>query len=751
MFEHDATTFEIGQARLRLRDGLRFTLHQDAKRPWYLVEDDVTGQFYRIGLPEYTLLSVLDGVKSLAAAVAETSALLGGQAFGEREAAHLCRWVIESGLAETDASKASTRVAEKQENATRQQRLMWLNPISLKFPLFNPDPMVATLNRAVGWLVSWPVGIVWFAIVTLSAFLMWANWDLMVANRIQAFGSHDLFWIILAWVGLKGLHETSHALVCKRFGGDVPQFGILLLLLIPMPFVDVTSSWRFTNKFQRILTSAAGMIVELFVAAVAVLVWHFADPGPIRYHAENIIFVATVGTVLFNANPLMRFDGYYILADWLEIPNLYQHGRQYVKGLAKAAFFAAPMPTLVESGSRARTIMIYGFASTIWFFVITVSLMVAACGLLEGFGLILALIGAAMWFGIPLYRFVQTLLDPEQSALIDKRRLACASGLTVIVLLFLGWVLPAPSVFTAPIVFDYERHAEIRAQVPGFLTELRVNDGDQVQAGQVLAVLEDPALNVDYKTAGVNLREARLRASARQHEGDVAGWQNEQETLAAIQKRLDELGQLIASLQVRAPHDGVVLTSDLASTIGTYVNSGQTILEIGDPDNKHAIAMLRQSDSKWLNRNKATCAMLSVDGGYRQNHESRVEKVQPRTQDYVPHPAFAASLGGVLAVIDRNQVDDSNRASSGMVAGSSERKFQGGQLMGAASLQYRDLKLTHPRVRVDLALDQEACRQVSCGQTGTAYFRDRNESLGSYLFNNAILWLRHNLTKSHGI
>ena len=124
------------------------------------------------------------------------------------------------------------------------------------------------------------------------------------------------------WVVLKLIHELAHSLVCKKYGGRVASCGILVLLMIPMPYVDVTSSWRFENKWKRILTSAAGMLSEVFVAAIACYVWANSQPGPIQYHAGNVIITASLHTLLFNINPLMRFDGYYMLADWLEIPNL---------------------------------------------------------------------------------------------------------------------------------------------------------------------------------------------------------------------------------------------------------------------------------------------------------------------------------------------------------------------------------------------------------------------------------------------
>ena len=756
MFTHDATTFEIGQARLRLRDGLRFTLHQNASLPWFLIEDEISGQYFRVGLPEYTLLSVLDGKKSLSEAVAETSALLGGQAFGERQVANLCRWVIESGLAETDASRASRRIEEKRKKELTQKRISWLNPISFKFPLFNPDAYLTQLHRLTGWMFTVPAAIICSIMIIVAAVLLFAHWDEIFYQRIQTFSSNDFLWIVVSWVALRAIHETAHGLTCKNFGGEVPQTGILLLLLLPLPYVDVTSSWRFGSKYQRILTAAAGMMVELFVAAIAIFIWYQAEPGAIRYHAENVIFVATIGSILFNANPLMRFDGYYILADFVEIPNLYQNGRQYVKQWMKWAFLATAKPKLIESGRRARMIKVYGFLSTIWFFLITVSLMLGAAGLLDGIGLIVALVGAFLWFGIPIIRFVKMFLrsNEEQIEPINRVRFLWMSTACVVALLLAGWLLPGPSVFTAPVVIEYETQTDVRSEVSGFLKEISVDAGMMVAAGDVIARLENRELELEQKSITVNIREAELRAVTRLNASEIAAWQVEQESLDALNKRLTELNEQLEMLTVLAPHSGVVLSSELDSKAGTFIRPGDSIMEIGVPSRKRAIAMVKQSDSVWLREKKLKQIRADVEilGTWKETTIGIVDSMQPRAQDHVPHPALAATYGGPLSVIERSQVDESESVTTGMVRGTGrQRRGLGGELIDKANEPYSNLKLVTPRVKVALKLDQESRDRLAPGQIGYAHFRSRNQSLGPYFVSNIYNWFRTRITKTHGI
>ena len=305
-------TFQFGQAKLKSRDSLRFTMRQTAGDVTYIVENEATAKFFQIGLPQYTFLSLLNGHRTVAQALMQTATILRINALDEQEAANLCKWAIESGLVESEKSRNVSR-KERAEKVAMQQSASLLNPITLKMPLFNPDSIIETMTRYLGWLVSSGGLMLWVIVCVMGFFELMKNWDAFVLNRVSSFSADDILWFGVTWLALKLLHETAHGVACKKFGGQVHSCGMLLLLLIPLPYVDVTSSWRFINKWQRIIVAAAGMMVEVFVAAIACMVWVAAEPGPLKYHAGNIIITATLHTLLFNANPLMKFDGYYML------------------------------------------------------------------------------------------------------------------------------------------------------------------------------------------------------------------------------------------------------------------------------------------------------------------------------------------------------------------------------------------------------------------------------------------------------
>ena len=280
---------------------------------------------------------------------------------------------------------------------------------------------------------------------------------------------------------------------------------MLLLLLIPLPYVDVTSSWRFINKWHRILVAAAGMMVEVFVAAIACVVWVSAEPGPLKYHAGNIIITATLHTLIFNANPLMKFDGYYMLSDFLEIPNLATRGRSYLKSVFKWLYFGNKPKPITDVGVRGVIVKAYGFLAMAWFFSISLGLSLAASSMFEGFGLLVAVVGMILWFGIPVIKFAKFVLLGSKTEEPNRIWFAAAMSITCVLIGAFLFACPSPSVVSAPIVIDFEELSIVRAEAAGFAQTIHVVDGQKVEAGQLLITMENRDLKTELESLWVCL------------------------------------------------------------------------------------------------------------------------------------------------------------------------------------------------------------------------------------------------------
>ena len=720
-------TFEFSQARLQLKDALRFTLRQNGDAIDYLVEDEVTGRFFRVGLAQYAFLTMLDGRRTVSTALMKAATLLREHAIDESEAANLCKWAIESGLIESETGNSSARRLEQHEQMQKQKMVSYLNPMMVRIPLFNPDPIVTVVSRFVGFLVS-PAGAVIWLTVCIYGFLMLAqNWSEFINDRVNSFGAMDIVWIALTWCVLKLVHELAHSVVCKQFGGRVQSCGILLLLMIPMPFVDVTSSWRMESKWKRILISAAGMMCEVFIAAIACWIWVKSEPGPLQYHAGNVIISATLHTLLFNINPLMKFDGYFMLADWLEIPNLAVHGRAWLKGIFKWAYFGNKPAKLKETGFRGLAVRAYGVLAMAWFFSIAIGLSLAASGLIEGFGLVVAIIGLIMWAGIPLFKLVKYFSVGTKTERPNRLWFASAMTLTLLLAACFFYFCPSPTVVSAPIVIDYEPLHIVRSKSKGFVGDIHVRDGQAVEEGQLLVTLTNPELKHDHKSLLIDIRISKLRFNTFYNQGEISQAQLEERSLESMLKREAELSSRIAELEIYAPSSGSVLARDLDAQTGQYLEPGDEILSIATAGEIHAVALTRQDDIEWVAENPESEIELRIWGRHqRELLKGRVKHINPRARDDLPHEAFSASVGGPLAVVPRSQVEDDDS-------------------------EENDMMLSQPRVPVEIELEPFDRETLVAGQTGELIVRSRKQNMGGYLAHNLIRFIRENNFRTHGL
>ncbi len=734
----DDSTFEIGNTRLRLKDGLSFSLNHSGDTPWYLIEDETAGKFFRVGLAEYTLLSLLDGKRTLSDALAIAVSVLGDTTLDDTQGARICNWMIDSGLAHTTASETSERILLKQEKGRFSKNIQRINPISIQVPLFNPDSLMTNANRAFGWMISWFGFAVWLLVCTFGLVQLAIHWHEFSKERFQSFSQNDFFWIMGSWLIIKSFHEFSHALMCKRFGGRVGVFGLMFLLFIPLPFVDVTSSWKFESKYQKILTSAAGMMCELFIASIAVFIWASSEPGPVRFHMGNLIIVASAHTLLFNANPLMRFDGYYILSDWMDLPNLYTHGRQFVVAISKR-FFLGTKTKLPEIAHRPMFVRAYGIGSMVWTILLSCSLLLAAFSLFEGIGLIVAAIGAGFWVLWPAYKLIKFLSVGSLTERPNRKHFVRVVCTIVAAACVFGYGLPAPSVVQAPFVIDYDNLQIIRAEAPGFVRQILVKENQAVQADEILVLLENPDLQAELKQVQLQIEESELRGRGYKGSENIAGWMMEQQNYNALKERESELQALLQNLTIRAAVNGHVVTRDLSSMIGSYIEKGSEIISVADDRAKKAIALVDQKDALFLQDIQAKQARLDVFGTFWSRYRGQVRECEPRARDEVPHDAFSASNGGPLAVLPRSQVES--------MSDQNARSDKNSIISGERS----QWKLAEPRVQVTIDFEAKASEHLKSGQTGLAYLSVRNQSMGEYLSGNLSRWVSNRVKRTHGL
>ncbi len=448
----------------------------------------------------------------------------------------------------------------------RRQKLVQtiLNPFFIRFPGINPQWLLSVVNSTAGWLFSKP------AVLTSVAIIAWSLITLgirrqevtaQLAEFSQFFGWPNLLYLWLTLGVTKIVHEIGHGLACIRFGRQCSSIGLALLVFSPTLYCDATDSWMLRSKWQRILVSSAGMYAEVLLASLAILTWAALNDGLLRHLCMNVFLVSTVTTVLFNANPLIRFDGYYILADALEIPNLRQKATQLLNRWLAWAFAAEQQPDRQLPATGRFWFVVYALASSVYRWLIVLGIFAFLVNVLKPYrlqslGIGWAVVsGCLMLFGVG--RSLWKAITMKTGHPRNKRRLlitvAVIAGLVIAIL-----QIPVPFVVASPFVVRARVEESAFVVEPGAVDSIHCAAGQRVLAGEPLLTLSNPDL-IDYQhqlTTELEITQSTVqtaRAASDHHQVVLQRQKADQ-----LRRELDETNQRLRELIVRAPIDGRV-------------------------------------------------------------------------------------------------------------------------------------------------------------------------------------------------
>ena len=351
-----------------------------------------------------------------------TLAKHGDAAPTQNEVIQLPSQLYNANLLSADAAPETEQLLRRgRERLKKKATQQAIGIMYFRIRIFNPDRMLAWIEPVLRPILNRVGFIAWCALIITALVMLLPNWQALTEGFGSTIAPSNWPWLIVVFIVTKAIHETGHGVICKRFGGHIPEFGFMLLVLFPAPYVDASSAWAFDNKWRRIAVGAGGMIFELAVAAVAAFVWLSTQDGSLtKQIAYNVIFTASVSTILFNANPLMRFDGYYILSDLLEVPNLMQRSTNLLKYYFKRYAFGMEneVPPTTLPGEYA-ILLTYGILALAYRVFLFISITLYVMGKMFALGLVLAIWTAAMWFFLPVGKLTHWLASSPQ--LVEKR------------------------------------------------------------------------------------------------------------------------------------------------------------------------------------------------------------------------------------------------------------------------------------------------------------------------------------------
>jgi putative peptide zinc metalloprotease protein len=571
------------QVRVRLRRDLNIEAQKYEGRTFHVVKDPVSLRYYRLKDNEYFLLQFLDGQRTLEEAQKEYEVRYRPDRLKLEDVEAFAQQLVNAGLAQNDSPRAGKQLYEQR---TKKRRNEWMqaltNILYIKLPVFDPDRLLKHMLRWVGWIFS-----LWF--FALSVALMLSALGL-VLTHFDTFRSklpeQHLFFrfqtVMYMWAALgvvKVIHEFGHGLSCKVFGGEVHEMGALLLCLSPALYCNVSDAWTLPNKWHRIIISAAGIYVELVIAAIATFVWWNSATRPFLHNLSlSLMVVCSVSTVVFNANPLMRYDGYYVLADWLEIPNLRERSNRFLKNLVLEHCLGVEVTPEPYMALWRRILFVsYAVGSYIYRWVVTFAILYFLYSFLrphklEVISQMLALGAAASMAGWPLFRMGKALY--KRGRLPDMKRwrvLASATVLTALVLFACLVPVPVGRIRVSAVVqADPAATGKVYVHHDGILKTLNIRPGDEVTAGDVLAEFSDHDLEAelrkerterDSSAQHIKVLEERRRRTNDEKEGgniraEIAQLESKREAAQTKVKSLERVRD--EQLVLRAPCSGII-------------------------------------------------------------------------------------------------------------------------------------------------------------------------------------------------
>lgn len=616
-------------------------------QPYWVVKDPLSLKYVRLRDEEYSILQWLDGNRSLHDLVVAFETKFTPQRVKPAEVSRLVGILHQAGLLISDRPGQGP-VLERKGAKRRWKEIgsQWLNPLALRFRGLDPAWIFGLVFPLVRPLMS-RVGLALSGLLILAA-CIWAgvNWRPLsekLPTVEQFFTPTNLLVLTVVLALVKVLHEFGHGLTCLRFGGECTELGVMLLIFTPCLYCNVTDSWLFRNKWHRAAVGAAGIFVELNLAAIALFVWSFTEPGLLNQMSLSIIAVASIGTLLFNGNPLMRYDGYYILSDLVEVPNLSERSAAVVR-----AFFAKHCLGLEDTEDdpllpeRNRGwYAFYCIASVAYRWFVTFSILLFLIKLmrpyrLEFVGRMLGAFGVGALVLSPLWRLKKFMTVPGATSTVKPHRVYATTAIAAALAAFVLFV-PLPHRIFGTLELQPFGTEKIYVDVAGTVDETAVQYGNRIEAGTQIARLANPdvALAIEELSSKREQLKAQLISLRReQFDSPRVGTSIPQteEMLKSIEEQLAEKRRDQASLLPRTTRAGTVFPPPLTdrpppgsqelsnwngrpldrTNVGCTVEPGTLLCEIGDPTKWQALVVVDQEDVDFLRPGDAVEILLDA-------------------------------------------------------------------------------------------------------------------------------------------
>ncbi len=597
-----------------LRKDLKISKQVLSERISFVVKEPLKGEYFKFSEDEWRIIVLFDGSKTQAEVMADYNTDHPLDPIDLDVLKDFEKSLNEMHLLEKSSREMNVMLVEKMRETRKSMLLSKEGSLMYKrFPLIDPDRFFDKIIPHL-WFF-WTKGFLFLSIATmlLAMILVGLRLDEFTNGVYEVFSFSKLsIWnLAFLWITIYAviaIHEFGHGLTCKRYGGEVHEIGFLLLFFQPCLYANVNDAWLFDKKWKQVMVTIAGGYIEFFVGAIFGILWAITNPNTlINVLSLQIMTICSLSTVIFNFNPLVKLDGYYLLADFLEVPNLRDSSFSYLKWLASTKVFRNKEDPPEATKREEFIYLAYGTLSFFWVASTTFGLFYMAKGLLidhlQAIGVVLSFWVAYKIFGGHVKKskafLIQWLITNRELLTSNRGKKLAAGIVAAIALLF---ATPLPYRVPGKCSLSASHSTVIRASSDGIIRSFNMNDGALFSKSTEIFVIENPSLETDIAIAEIDYRktEAEVRAALKSESGKLHSYRKEltakRASLERLRKKRDDLRPSPPTRDVAS----VLSCPEQTRKLNTFVKDGDEICRVHDIEHLKAVIEVPEHEVRFI-------------------------------------------------------------------------------------------------------------------------------------------------------
>lgn len=627
---------------------------------WYVLENSSNNKFSRLSQAGYFFIGLLDGHRTISQAWEICNQQQGDNALTQGEVIGLLGQLYSCNLLYAELPPDTVSLFNRYTRRMQRQVQGFLgNLLFIRIPLYDPDKLLDKWISVVGRAFSKIGFVIWLLVILTGLYFVFSNIKEVIYQSTDILAPDNLVLLYVSSILIKICHEFGHSFACKHFGringagGQVHVMGIMFLVFVPLPYMDASSAWALRKKWHRMIVGMAGVIAELFVAAIAAIVWANTSTGTLHIIAYNMMFIASVSTLLFNGNPLLRFDAYYVLSDLVEIPNLAHRSRQYIYYWIRGHMWhvkSARNPA--HSQGEVAWFVFYGIASTLYRIFICIRILLFLNNRLpqELFFLVPAFAFSALisWVLLPVGKFIHYLATGSELARTRSRAVGSTLGVLAVLVLLVG-IIKMPDYCRIEGVVEPRDLKVIYAETDGFIADI-LPSGEMIDSSSQKGVFE--AVNIplvmkeNMLTAELEKLQARERIAQTE---EIAAAQMIREQITALQEQIQRIRDELSKLSPGKGLSGTWICPNYERMQGVYLKRGDAVGFIAPGRELLIRATAGQTLAAILLEQHQEVVQIRPKGRPDIQISGTINKIFPAGQEILPSEALGYAAGGSIA------------------------------------------------------------------------------------------------------